>query len=456
MKNKFIHICAVILFFTAILASISEGIQPDTIIVAGPSKSIKSNDVVIWWTGKVTSPDSSGRLPSIKGFYYSLDSEPWNWTQDRYIVFYGLPKGEHYLYVKAVDSNDQQDPTPALRTFTIEQSTAVESSEAQSIFTIPLSFTNDLNNKVISNSLKQEFLLKGIQLSTNAKVEVIANDNKWQIIDENKAYYIKKDVELNVYGTNNDTSLTATILPINEKVQCQTWTTKDGTDEDWFVVTIPKGTATSPTPRQMSIILNRPDAIVTSVVKIYRFPDISLGKEIASFEFKEKGFFATGITSGDYYINIKPTSASVPSAYSIVATADSLATEIIWDKEDNNSSNTATETSPIFISKSFPWIELVGNRLNTADNKDWFSVHADLTDRKRLSLNLTRPRSGSTTVRLYSAFPISLLGEFTVTPDSGPQWKLELGAGLGDYLIEVDLSKYDSAFSNVWEMPYFL
>lgn len=456
MKNKFIYIFTIAVSLIPIIVSISDGAQPDTIIVAGPNKSIASNDVAIWWTGKATSPDPSSRLPSIKGFYYSLDNEPWNWTQDRYIVFYGLSKGEHHLYVKAVDSNDQQDPSPALRTFTIEQSTAVESNEGQSIFAIPLSFVNDLNNKVMSDSLKQEFLIRGIQFSSKAKIEVIANDNKWQIIDENKAYYIKKENELNVYGANNDTSSTATIIPLNEKMQCQTWTAKDGSDEDWFVVSIPKGTATSPTLRQMSIILNRPDAIVSSVVKIYRFPDISSGKEIASFEFKEKGFFATGITPGDYYINIKPTSVSVPSAYSIVVTADSLATEIIWDKEDNNSSNNATETSPIFISKSFPWIELIGNRLNTSDNKDWFSVHANLTERKRLSLNLTRPRSGSTTVRLYSAFPISLLGEFTVTPDSGSQWKLELGAGLGDYLIEVDLSKYDSTFSNVWETPYFL
>ncbi len=455
MKNRFIHIY-IGLFLIVFFATTSECTQPDTIIVAGPSKSIKSNDVAIWWTGKVTSPDISGRLPSIKGFYYSLDGEPWNWTQDRYMVFYGLPKGEHYIYVKAVDSNDQQDPTPALRTFTIEQSTAVESSEGQIIFNIPLNFINDLNNKIISNILKQEFSLKGIQLSTNAKIEVIANDIKWQIIDENKAYYIKKENELNVYGANNDIPLTATILPLDEKMQCQTWTAKDGIDEDWFVVTIPKGTATSPTPRQMSIIINRPDAVVSSVVKIYKFPEISSGKEIASFELKEKGFFATGITPGDYYINLKPTLTSIPSTYSIVVTTDSLATEIIWDKEDNNSLNTATETSPIFISKNFPWIELVGNRLNTSDNKDWFSVHANLTERKRLSLNITRPRSGSTTVRLYSAFPINLLGEFTVTPDSGPQWKLELGTGLGDYLIEVDLSKYDSAFSNVWETPYFL
>jgi hypothetical protein len=459
MMKKY-NIISLIIFaivFYIIASSAIAVTPPDTIIVAGPSKSIASSDMAFWWTGKVTAPDASGRLPSIKGFYYSLDSEPWNWTQDRFIVCYGLPKGDHFLYVKAVDSNDQEDPTPALRTFTIEQSALAESNEGQSLFPISSGYVNDLNTKVLLDNLKQEFLIRGIQLSTSAIIEVITKDSKWQIIDGNKAYYIKKEVtDLSVYGVNNDTSSTAMVVPLNQNVQCQTFTAKDGADEDWFTVNVPKGTTTSPTPRQISIILNRPDAIVSSIVKIYRFPDISAGKEIASFEFKEKGFFATGIIPGDYYINIKPIAPSVPSAYSLTMTADSLATEIIWDKEDNNGSNNATETSPIFLSKSFPWIEIVGNRLSTVDNKDWFSVHANLTERKRMSLNLTRPRSGSTTVRLYSASPMSLLGEFTVTPDSGSQWKLELGAGLGDYLIEVDLSKYDSTFSTVWETPYFL
>ncbi|MEK7397134.1 MAG: choice-of-anchor X domain-containing protein, partial [Candidatus Poribacteria bacterium] len=469
MMKKY-NIILLIIFavvFCIIASSAIAVTPPDTIIIAGPSKLIASSDVAFWWTGKVTTPDASGRLPSIKGFYYSLDSEPWNWTQDRFIVYYGLPKGDHFIYVKAVDSNDQEDLTPALRTFTIEQNALAESNEGQSLFTIPFLYINDLNTKVLLDNLRQEFLIRGIQLSTSAIIEVITKDSKWQIIDENlvppsngrsdKAYYIKKEVtDLSVYGVNNDTSSTAMVVPLNQKVQCQTFTAKDGADEDWFTVNVPKGTTTSPTPRQISIILNRPDAIVSSIVKIYRFPDISAGKEIASFEFKEKGFFATGIIPGDYFINIKPTASSIPSLYSLTMTADSLATEIIWDKEDNNGSNNATETSPIFLSKSFPWVEIVGNRLSTVDNKDWFSVHANLTERKRMSLNLTRPRSGSTTVRLYSASPMSLLGEFTVTPDSGSQWKLELGAGLGDYLIEVDLSKYDSTFSTVWETPYFL
>jgi len=50
--------------------------QPNTSIVAGPNGNISYNDVAFWWMGETTISDDTGRLPSIKGFYYSLDGEP--------------------------------------------------------------------------------------------------------------------------------------------------------------------------------------------------------------------------------------------------------------------------------------------------------------------------------------------------------------------------------------------
>jgi len=443
-----------VIVFCSITSTTVAVTPPDTIIIAGPNGTTFSNDAVFWWTGKVT-PDDSGRLPSIKGFYYSLDGELWNWTQDRFIAYYDLPNGSHNLNVKAVDSNDQQDQNPAFRTFTIEQSTVTEPNEGQSLFTIDPVFKDELNNKTISTILRQELGFRGITLSVSAVVDVIIIDSKWQITDGNKAYFIKKDTDLDVYGTINDSPSTALSIPVGKTVKCQSFTAKDGVDDDWFSVNIARDNL-SLTPRQMTVILNRSDALVSSIVKVYRFPDVSAGKEIASFEVEDKGFFATGVTPGTYLINVKPTTISAASSYSLTVTTDSLTSETVWDTEDNNSSNNPTETSPTFLSKTTPWMEIIGNKWSSSDSKDWYRVHINLTEQKRMNLNLTRPFSGATTVRLYSASPINQIGEFTVTPDSGPQWKLDIGTGLADYLIEVDLSNYGSSGSNASETPYFL
>jgi len=458
MMKKY-NIIPQIIFVTVfcIIASTAIAITPpDTIIIAGPGGSTASSDVVFWWTGKVNASDGTERLPSIKGFYYSLDGELWNWTQDRFIAYYNIPGGSHSFYVKAVDSNDQQDASPAFRTFAVEQSYTTEPNEGQRLFTIDPVFQDELNNKVISTNLIQAFGLGGITLSTNAVVEVYINDSKWQITDGDKAYFIKKENDLNVYGTINDSASTALAIPIGKTVRCQSFTAKDGVDEDWFKVNVTRVNPLSPIPRQITVILNRPDVLVSSIVKVYRFPDTSAGKEIASFEVRDKGFFTTGVTQGDYFINVKPTTVSAASSYSLSVAADTTASEVIWDTEDNSSSNNATETSPMFLSKTTPWMQIVGNKWSASDNKDWFRVHVDLNERKRMSLNFTRPQVGSATIRLYSAYPMSQLGEFTVTPDSGTQWKLDVGVGLGDYLIEANLSNYNSTGSDIWGTPYFL
>ncbi|HGJ67572.1 TPA: hypothetical protein ENS27_19605, partial [bacterium] len=338
--------------------------QPDTTIISGPNGNISYNDVTFWWTGKTTISDDSERLPSIKGFYYSLDGEAWNWTQDRYITYYNLSNGEHRFYVKSADSNDQQDISPAFRIFTIDNKPISEPDEGKIIFSAPLvEYQGDLNNKSISTKLRQEFSFKGISLSTNAVVSIITKDIEWHITDANKAYYIKKEDEnIGAYGPVNDSEAIAMSIPVNKSIICESFNAKDGVDEDWFRIKIERDAQTLLMPRQLGIMFKRLDKSITSVIKLYRFPDTSSGKEIASIEAKDKGYFATGVTPGEYLIHVKPTTESVASTYNLTITTDTLTSTIAWDTEANNNLNNATETSPIFLSKFYPWIDIVGNK----------------------------------------------------------------------------------------------
>jgi hypothetical protein len=259
MNNKAIIFSIIYIFLVfAINPAIALSL-PDTAIVAGPSGHITYNDVAFWWTGKTIISDGSDRLPSIKGFYYSLDGEPWNWTQDRYITYYDLPKGEHKFYVKAVDSNDQQDTSPAFRTFTIELLPIIEANEGQAIFTDDAAkFQGDLNNKFISAELRQEFALKGITISTDATVAIITKDSEWQITDVNKTYYLKEDDKISAYGPINDSATIATIIPVNKAIKCESFHAKEGVDEDWFKISIERDAQTFLMPRQMAIMFKSP------------------------------------------------------------------------------------------------------------------------------------------------------------------------------------------------------
>lgn len=567
---------------------------PDTIIIAGPSGTLNSSDLAFWWTGKTTTTDTY-----IKGFYYRLDGESWNWTRERFITYYGISSGGHKLEVKAVDSANAEDPSPASRSFTVASSSAVEPDESSfSVDLDSLGFEIDLNSRVILDGLRQELKDDGITISQNARISVESLGNRWVITDGNDAYTArregsnlkvyegvasfrikssfdnelddggdvsedlreefddedvtlsenatisvldkdsiwkitdggdtytirKEDNDLNVYedegspiiigqqdyiiscldegaipgslrqeflnngimvsqsavvasgpgGTEwlasdsgevyiirrendelivyqsiNDESSEATTIAPGVAIECLSQPDGDdgGVDDDWFRVSVEKQSG-QPAPRQIAVFFRRPDSVGSTTIKLYQHP--RLNQEIGSFQAEDRAFFATGAVVGDYLIHIVPNGESDTAPYFLTVATDSLASEIVWDTEHNESSNDATESASVILSRSTPWAEMVGNRWANGDGKDWFKIHIDVNKPTKFNLNLTRPAGGSTDVTLYQAALMSEVGEFVVTTASNPQWKLEAGVELGEYLLEVGLNQHDL------DSPYFL
>lgn len=68
------------------------------------------------------------------------------------------------------------------------------------LFDVSLDYMTELNDRVISDALKQEFEEHGIFFSDDAKVLIEIIDLKWRIIDRQNEYAIKNEVVLKVYG----------------------------------------------------------------------------------------------------------------------------------------------------------------------------------------------------------------------------------------------------------------
>ncbi|MGQ9608758.1 MAG: choice-of-anchor X domain-containing protein [bacterium] len=452
-RNFGLFFINILLIFMILSEYANASIPPETFITAGPSGTISSNSIAFWWSARTMMPEGSDRLPTVKGFYYRMENEPWNWTQDRFAVYFNIASGEHTLYVKAVDSNNLEDPIPASRTFSILQSNLAEPDEGQVLFTISAGFKDDLNNKIVSTEIRQEFRNKGILLTNNALV--IVRENEWLINDE-KSYLLRLEGEnIKIFGPINDSFSYAYSIEPGKSIKCLSQTGSGSVDNDWFKISLtdPKWN----TIRQISVFFNRPDAKGSTLIRVYRSPNFGDGQEIARVNAKDKAFFATGAAPGDYYVHVKPSENEDSKAYyTLTVSVDNLTSSVFWDRENNDTVSNANETSPIFLSNLSPWMEIIGNRWGTNDTTDWFMIHLSNPQRQRLSINFTRPISGSTLLQLYSASPMNLLGEFTVTPSSSHQWKLEMGAALGDYLLRVDLSNYDSNNPELWKMPYFI
>ncbi|MFC1716561.1 choice-of-anchor X domain-containing protein, partial [Candidatus Poribacteria bacterium] len=573
-----------LLSFTPLLPVMA---APDTVIIAGPTGSLTTNDLAFWWTGKTTTPDTY-----INGFYYRLDNEPWNWTRERVIAYYGLPDGSHRLDVKAVDSENAEDPSPASRSFSVHQSSAVEPDESpfgvdlellefeidldngkilaglrrkfrdeegiilsqnalvqarepgsrwlitdgnknytarregddlsiyegDALFSISSNFGNELDDGTISEDLKDEFDDEDITLSSDASVQIQESGSRWKITDGGTTYTIRKegnrlnvyknethlfsigrveyttsnldngdvpgslrqefgsngialsqsavsesgsdssewlitDVDeiyivrksgndLSIYQSVNDESSEATLLTPGVAIECLNQPDSDdnnGVDEDWFRVTVAGQSA----PRQLAVLFRRPDSIGSTTIEVYRHP--KLNQKLADFQAEDEALFATGITAGDYLIHIIPDGEDTTAPYFLTVTADSLTSGIIWDAERNDSFVDATETPSISLSRSTPWVEMVGNKWSGSDSRDWFKIYIDAPLPTRLSLNLTRPQSGETKVILHPSSPSSVIGKFTVTSASNPRWKLQTGVESGEYLLEVDLAGHDDS-----------
>ena len=569
-----------------LLTSLSAIAIPDTLIIAGPVGSLESDDFVFFWTGRTPTPDTY-----VKGFYYRLDDESWNWTQDRFIAYYDVADGSHRLEVKAVDNRNAEDPSPASRSFTSRRGTRVEPNEAPFIvqrdfqsyldsgivsgglreefenngrslsqdatvsivtqgsewlindagrtykvkkegnrlnvyeedrlFRIDSDFqadldagdiTSDLRDKfedegislsqsaaiaiiipgsewlidgeytvrkegsrlnvygdelqfsielvqymitrlearTISDGLRQEFKDNGITLSQSARVTTRSAGAEWLITDGDRNYIVRKDgSNLNIYQSINDSASEAISLAPGAAIECLSQADSDdtgGVDEDWFRVTTGES-------GQMTILFQRPGSVSSTVIRLYRYPEVGEGREIARFTAQYRAFSATGIVSGDYMVRVTPDSNENPDAsYFLTAIADSLPSGIIWERERNDKSGDATERPSVFLSRQTPWLEMVGSKWSSSDGVDYFKIHVDLDQPAKLNFNLTRPQSKPATVRFS---PVELAGSevarFDVSPGSGPQWKVDAGVILGDYLVEVELpTEQDPDF------PYFL
>jgi hypothetical protein len=559
---------------------------PDTMIIAGPAGSLESDDFVFFWTGRTPTPDTY-----VKGFYYRLDDESWNWTQDRFIAYYDVADGSHRLDVKAIDNRNAEDPSPASRSFTSRRSTRVEPNEAP--FTVQRDFQSYLDSGIVSEGLRVEFENNGRSLSQDATVSTVTSGSEWLITDAGRTYKVKKEgnrlnvyeedrlfridsdfqadldagditsdlrdkfadegislsqsaaitivtegsewliddeytvrkegSRLNVYGDElqfgieltqyminrlearivsdglrqefkdsgitlsqsarvtpgsagtewlitdgdriyivrkdgnnlsiyqsvNDSASEAISLAPATAIECLSQADSDdtgGVDEDWFRVTAGES-------GQMTILFQRPGSVSSTVIRLYRYPEVGEGREIARFTAQYRAFFATGIVSGDYLVRVTPDSNENPDAhYFLTAIVDSLPSGILWERERNDESGDATERPSVFLSRQTPWLEMVGSKWSSSDGVDYFKVHIDLDQPAKLSFNLTRPQSASATVRFS---PVELAGSevarFDVSPGSGPQWKVDAGVTLGDYLVEVELpAEQDPDF------PYFL
>ncbi|MBI1976559.1 MAG: hypothetical protein HYS56_03525, partial [Candidatus Omnitrophica bacterium] len=100
-------------------------IAPETTITGGPSG--VTEETTATFTYSASEPDAS--------FRYQIDAEEWSdWTTEALAAFSDLKQGNHYFNVKAgkdVDGNgvidpDEEDPTPATRTWSISASGGTE------------------------------------------------------------------------------------------------------------------------------------------------------------------------------------------------------------------------------------------------------------------------------------------------------------------------------------------
>ena len=69
------------------------------------------------------------------------------------------------------------------------------------LFSIELSFQNDLDNRTLSIALRQKFTDNLIHLTENARVTIEVLGDKWQIIDGAQMYMVRKEIDMiNIYS----------------------------------------------------------------------------------------------------------------------------------------------------------------------------------------------------------------------------------------------------------------
>ncbi|MBM3211481.1 hypothetical protein FJZ33_04620, partial [Candidatus Poribacteria bacterium] len=304
--------------------------------------------------------------------------------------------------------------------------------------------TSFLNNRIISPGLRQDFKLNNITLSSTATVVVEESGKRW-LINDQKTFIVMKETnqnKLNVFESINDSPSEAITITPGTTIKALSQPDSNdinGIDEDWFKFSI------QAVPNQNKIVnvfFKKPNAISSSIIRVYRYPEVSDGSEIARFTARYSQQTSVSVQQSlDYLIRVTPGTGENPSApYFLTAIVDDLAPGVIWEREPNNSSSNATDFPSIALSKANYWVEMIGTKWSENDNKDYFRLHTSISQPARLSLNMTNPQKGPALVKISPVYQLSSeIGRFQINPGSNPRWKLEIGIKPGDYTIEVEL-----------------
>ena len=93
-----------------------ENQAPETTIISGPSGTIEENTATFEWGGN--DPDGN-----VEKYMYRLspDMDIYVETYNTTKIFSDLNNGDYTFYVKAIDNEEKEDPTPAERSFTVSK-----------------------------------------------------------------------------------------------------------------------------------------------------------------------------------------------------------------------------------------------------------------------------------------------------------------------------------------------
>jgi parallel beta-helix repeat protein len=99
---------------TKTTAAVSDTTPPETAMTAGPSGTINYNDVTFAWSGTDDQTETSNLV-----YQYKMGDTWSGWVSGTSVTYNGLSNGEYTFMVRARDEAENEDLTPASRSFTV-------------------------------------------------------------------------------------------------------------------------------------------------------------------------------------------------------------------------------------------------------------------------------------------------------------------------------------------------
>jgi hypothetical protein len=99
---------------TKTTAAVSDTTPPETAMTAGPSGTINYNDVTFAWSGTDDQTETSNLV-----YQYKMGDTWSGWVSGTSVTYTGLSNGEYTFMVRARDEAENEDLTPASRSFTV-------------------------------------------------------------------------------------------------------------------------------------------------------------------------------------------------------------------------------------------------------------------------------------------------------------------------------------------------